>query len=240
MKTNVKDNKTGIVGLIIIFGLLVLGSLAYFIIDTLYSKCDEKKICSENYVFKEQCFNREDCPKFSECPKLRLCPKPKECPTVEEIKVDEAYRQFAQNYIKFRNGFELNTQPIEEISNDYQPWISYAEVDAKGDLYVSINSSSLKEEYGNKYKVLSGVLKIDIFEFGNGGFKKLIAIMEDGSISVLSQVDSINNNTLTAINYKEYKNIVDLKTILVTDGFGGGRSVVAIDIAGNPHVLKID
>lgn len=155
-----------------------------------------------------------------------------------EISVDDFYKKFVKKHLEYREDY---TQVISFISeDDYQPWIKRAEIDERGDLIVSINNETLKEKYGREYKLLSNVLKFDILEHANGGYKWLVAIMEDGSISVISQVDTMNHNTFKVKNYPEFKNIVDVINV-VTNGEGPGIMVVlAIDIEGNSRAISYE
>ena len=155
-----------------------------------------------------------------------------------EISVDDFYKKFVKKHLEYREDY---TQVISFISeDDYLPWIKRAEIDERGDLIVSINNETLKEKYGREYKLLSNVLKFDILEHANGGYKWLVAIMEDGSISVISQVDTMNHNTFKVKNYPEFKNIVDVINV-VTNGEGPGIMVVlAIDIEGNSRAISYE
>lgn len=155
-----------------------------------------------------------------------------------EISVDDFYKKFVKKHLEYREDY---TQAISFISeDDYQPWISSAKIDERGDLIVYINNETLKEKYGREYKLLSNVLKFDILDHANGGYKWLVAIMEDGSISVISQVDTMNHNTFKVKKYPEFKNIVDVINVR-TNGEGPGIMVVlAIDIEGNSRAISYE
>ncbi|HHU54561.1 MAG TPA: hypothetical protein GXZ63_01960 [Mollicutes bacterium] len=154
-----------------------------------------------------------------------------------EISVDDFYKKFVKKHLEYREDY---TQVISFISeDDYQPWIKRAEIDERGDLIVSINNETLKEKYGREYKLLSNVLKFDILEHANGGYKWLVAIMEDGSISVISQVDTMNHNTFKVKNYPEFKNIVDVINVGLGEG-PGIMVVLAIDIEGNSRAISYE
>ncbi len=100
------------------------------------------------------------------------------------------------------------------------------------------STSPLYQEYGPQYKVLEKALKVDLLEMGNGGFKCLVVIMEDGTIAVIEQTEVLNTKKLEAKKYNEYKRIVDVKNISVTDGITGAYSIVLIDINGKTYFFE--
>lgn len=161
------------------------------------------------FYFQEQqdIFFNDALESNEKCLKKEVCPKPENCPNTNEI-----YQTFANNYKKYRSEFNLNKQRI--IIDEEMYGISSAEVDANGDLYLEIISESLRARYGEKYKVLGNVLKFDVYDYGNGYGKVLIAIIEDGTLAEINLLNAINESKIEAKIRSEYQNIVDVKNIL--------------------------
>lgn len=113
--------------------------------------------------------------------------------------------------------------------------ISKLKVDNKGNVILSLTDETLISKYGQEYKILSNVLTAGIYSVGNGGFRKIVFIREDGTLSAIDGLDVYENHRIDIIdNYGDVKNIVSV----VQNNTGYGWNIMAIDINGNVYILN--
>ena len=113
--------------------------------------------------------------------------------------------------------------------------ISRLKVDNKGNVILSLTDETLISKYGQEYKILSDVLTAGIYSVGNGGFRKIVFIKEDGTLSAIDGYDIYENHRIDIIdNYGDVKNIVSV----VQNTADYWRDIMAIDINGNVYILN--
>lgn len=149
----------------------------------------------------------------------------------KDNKNEVVYKNYVENFKLNRN---QTINRIDDVSINDKLGISSLRISNNGDAFLYLDNSDLISKYGRNYKVMSNVLTADVLEFGNGGFRSIIFIKEDGSLTAIDSSLLINNKEIKLIDYfGNIKNIIDI--IQTSDS--EQMTITAIDIYGNAYNL---
>lgn len=156
--------------------------------------------------------------------------------------VTSQYEKFLENAKKSRETKfnEYSSQTLEMASRVLNDANYRFEIKSNGDLIMNVYGeygASVKnaEKYKN-YKIDTNVLLMEMSDSGNGGYKHLWYLKEDGNVYVISPDNSIVNKKEIEIKKENYQHIVSIEPASFGDSVGGGGwAPIFIDIEGNIH-----
>lgn len=149
----------------------------------------------------------------------------------EENRDVNIYKDFV-NKFKLNRGQNINR--IDDVSINDELGIGSITINNNGDVELGLTDESLSTKYGRNYKLMSNVLTADVLECGNGGFRSIIFIKEDGTLAAIDAFTLINNKEIKLItDFGNAKNIID---VIQTSEFNA-MTIKAIDIYGNVYDL---
>jgi len=152
-----------------------------------------------------------------------------------ELSADELYANYLK---KLKNNLnEVYKEYDAEVSIDSNSYVwdkGYNFTITKdGRLLMTLLPEEYEEKYNN-YELSKNVLQMFLVETGNGGYKTLYFIKEDGSLNSFC-IECISNDKFE-IKKEKYKNIVNVVETLFDLTYSGAYGPVFIDIKGNTYV----
>ena len=153
-----------------------------------------------------------------------------------ELNPNELYSNYL---IKLKNNLEkvYNENDAEVRISSKSDMLDYYDftLTKDGILLLSISKNEFKSKYTN-YEVSKDVLKMFLVNIGNGGYKNLYFIKEDGTLNSLC-VDCIANNQYE-IKQLNYNNIINVVNSSFSKSKSGAYQPLFIDIEGNVFYEK--
>lgn len=140
------------------------------------------------------------------------------------------------NYLNFVGELKKNrTQVINKVDSVsvVEPLgVSSITLDNLGNVSLLFTDLELINKYGATYNVMSQVLAMYLFEYGNSGYRTIIFIREDGKLVSIRGDELINNKSIELVhNVAGVRDVVSLVQISNNNTLG----VMAIDINGNTY-----
>ena len=107
-------------------------------------------------------------------------------------------------------------------------------ISTTGLVTLNISNANLESKYGKNYNVLSNVFSASLVEVGNAGFRTLVFVMNDGTVSFIEPVALINKREIKIV-----KNVGNLTDIVKVEKYSSGNyvdtitGIRAVDKKGN-------
>lgn len=123
---------------------------------------------------------------------------------------------------------------IDSSSDWYTPMgVDSMTLTASGRLSIATNGA-LKEKVGAEVVLANDVLAADLFNYGNGGYRVILFVRQDGTLSAVNPNDLIMKQTINVMdNIGGLKNVVDVseetdeyETVIVATTQDGSKTVI--------------
>ncbi len=207
---------------IIVLLLCVIGLGGYLSYDKLLKKenknndnLTEEKISIDdrykNFIDNYKAYIAREQNEVDECDKDETC-------------APDAY--FLTKYFSCRTDDETEFSAANDSCNQFGS--NYDVVLENGRLTVNYKDEELKATFGKEYLIANDVWNFEMIYIGNGGFRQLYFIKEDGTVGMADiELGAINKNIeITSVeNMKNITNILEETT-------GGASGPIFIDIDG--------
>lgn len=123
--------------------------------------------------------------------------------------------------------FNAASDSCNQFGNDYDVVL------LNGKLTVNYKDEELKSIFGKVYLIATDVWNFEMVYTGNGGFRNLYFIKNDGTVGMANvELGALDKKIEIENNYKGYKNIVNI----LEGTSGGGSYAMFIDINGNINI----
>lgn len=149
----------------------------------------------------------------------------------EEIATNN-YELFATNLKNQFSKYDSNKHSYLFVNSDFVEDGYEIYLNENQNLFVRYFNKELNTKYG-EYKIADNVLSFYVVAVGQGGGNMLYFINEDGTVGSADTEYGIANNNITIKKDIGYKNIVSIIGGSFSDGIGGIKSPIFIDINGN-------
>jgi hypothetical protein len=150
----------------------------------------------------------------------------------KEYSADELYAKYLKNLKTNLSNIDTNKDANVAISSNSYIFDGYYsfKIDKDGNLLMTIDDKNYNSKYNN-YVLSKNVLQMFLVNFGNGGYKTLYFIKEDGTLNKLC-VECIADGQFS-ITQDSHKNIVNIVSANIDISKGGSWTPIFIDIEGN-------
>ncbi len=144
---------------------------------------------------------------------------------------DDEYAALVQSAIDEREDYALAVDDGNSLFEETQVKNILIFADGTGGLELT---GELAKTYGDKVRICDNALAGNVFAYGNGGWRVIVFLMEDGTLSVINPVRLYSNHELQVI--EKFAGLTHIVAIdEVSDDFA--TTVVATDMDGNTYLL---
>jgi len=199
-----RNEKKGLIGLIVILSILVVGLSSYLIYDKELKNKTNDDVATTDRENDITANNEQIDNTLTDTDKL----------------YSEYLKKLKNNLEKFYTEHDAEIRINNKFANG-EPY-SIA-IDKEGILMLSTIEKN--------YKISNNVLKIFLIDVGNGGYKSLYFIKEDGTLNYFC-VDCILDDGVN-VEKSKYKNIVNVVNSAFGITYSGAYGPIFIDIEGN-------
>ena len=142
--------------------------------------------------------------------------------------IDKIYNNYLVNLKNnIINKYEDYSNNVVEVSNDYLDTVYTFTINKNLNLILTTRDNKY-----NNYKVSDNVLNMFLIDVGNGGFKYLYFIKDDGSLNKLC-IDCIKEEGNVKVEKEDKKYIVNVIQGVFDYEVSGAPGPIFIDINGN-------